>query len=208
MKKVDEIFEGDTYTHIVRELQESDKNSSFGDRVLPIKYASTNEPKTLPGRNKGLVLMVDAHSDLLAAGSIDSDFDGFNGIIGPGGSFPLLGLEGFEIRPGHNNIVALTGSQIDADPSLRDLAISDRQCLFPDENTGMKLHKNYTYMNCVFECSLLFAQEKLQVSISMSIFYEWLLCTKVFCAFFSTYSWALIFFGKKISVQKQFAICW
>ena len=74
----------------------------------------------------------------------------------------MLGLEGFEIRPGHNNIVALTGSQVDADPSLRDLAVSDRQCLFADESADMKLHKNYTYMNCVFECSLLFAQAKLQ----------------------------------------------
>ena len=35
-----------------------------------------------------------------AAGSVDSDVDGFVGFVGPSSSFPLMSQEGFEIMPG------------------------------------------------------------------------------------------------------------
>jgi len=162
MKKADDIFKGDLYPTLVRYLGDTDTISSMTDSTPPIKYTEANEPNTLPGRNKGLFLMVDAHTDLLAAGSIDSDFDGFTAVIGPTGSFPMTGIEGFEIRPGYNNIISLSGSQVTADQDLRNLAITDRNCLFEDESSGMILHKNYSYSNCIFECSLLFAKQKLQ----------------------------------------------
>ena len=37
---------------------------------------------------KGLMLMLDAHSDLFAAGSVDSDYEGFTGLISASHSFP------------------------------------------------------------------------------------------------------------------------
>jgi hypothetical protein len=101
--------------------------------------------------------MLDAHTDLFAPGSVDSDFEGFLGLISPSGTFPQMLLEGFEIKPGHNNIISLTGSRIDADDSLKDLAVTERKCKFSTENSDMKIHKNYTYQNCIFECSLLYA---------------------------------------------------
>jgi len=162
MKNVDDIYKGDLYPRVIRNQQDFDNQNSFSDSKVPVKYAEENEPKTLPGRNKGLVLMVDAHTDLLAPGTIDSDFDGFTGLIGPTGSFPLMGIEGFEIRAGFNNIVSLSGSQVNADLELKNLAIKDRKCRFADESSDMELHKTYTYMNCVFECSLLYAEKKLK----------------------------------------------
>jgi len=32
--------------------------------------------------------------------------------------------------------------------------------LTPDEHSEMKIHKNYTYFNCILECSLYYALDK------------------------------------------------
>ena len=162
MKRADTVYKGELYAKTIHSLQDFDNAHSFSDSRLPTTYVEAHEPRPLPGRNKGLVIMVDAHTDLLAPGSIDSDFDGFVGVIGPRGSFPLMGIEGFEIRPGYNNIITMHGSRVNADPDLRNLAEADRNCRFEDESSDLILHQNYTYTNCVFECSLFFAQKKLQ----------------------------------------------
>lgn len=52
------------------------------------------------GIKKGLVLMLDAHSDILSPGSVDNDFEGFTGLISPQNSFPMIGYNGFRIKPG------------------------------------------------------------------------------------------------------------
>ena len=163
IKAAEDIFQGQTYPQIVTQLQQEDKNSSFRDNTLPKAYLDNQEPTTLPGRNKGLVLMIDAHTNLFAASSVNSDYQGFMGLISSSGSFPFIMQEGFEIRPGHNNIIALSGSQVIADDSLRGLSVQDRQCQFSDENQDMKIHNDYTYYNCMFECSLLYAQSQLQI---------------------------------------------
>jgi hypothetical protein len=56
------------------------------------------------GINKGLTVMLDAHNDLLADGSVDSDFEGFVGFIGKRDSFPSTIDSGFQIRPGKENV--------------------------------------------------------------------------------------------------------
>ena len=77
--------------HVVSSLLESD---------VPESFASGGEPTSQPGRSKGLVVLLDSHSDVLSAGSVDSDFDGFLGVINPSGSFPFTSYSGFDIRPG------------------------------------------------------------------------------------------------------------
>jgi len=168
MKAAEDIFQGKTYSKLVTELQNSDKLAAFTDSQVTKSYADNNEPKTLPGRNKGLLLMLDAHSDLFAAGSVDSDYEGFSGLISSSQSFPYTAQEGFVIKPGHDNIIALTGTEIKAEDTLRDLSQNSRQCLFPDENSTMKIYQNYTYSNCIFECSLLYAKEMLADKYNMS----------------------------------------
>ena len=168
MKAADEIFQGKTYSKLVTELQEADKQAAFTDSQVTKNYADNSEPKTLAGLNKGLLLMLDAHSDLFAAGSVDSDYEGFTGLISSSQSFPYTAQEGFVIKPGHNNIIALTGTEIKADDTLRELSQDSRQCLFPDENSTMKIYHNYTYSNCIFECSLLYAKDKLAQTYNLS----------------------------------------
>ena len=67
---------------------------------VPDNFASGEEPTSQPGRSKGLVVLLDSHSDVLSEGSVDSDFDGFLGVINPSGSFPFTSYSGFDIRPG------------------------------------------------------------------------------------------------------------
>jgi len=132
------------------------KNSCFGifrsfstDRGFEF---AEGEPSSELGKKKGLVILLDAHSDILSpgvnftnilraafmrqtilcsfsllivwflyffwpkniiakaarnmfvnltTGSVDSDFDGFTAVVGPKNSFPMLGYNGFEIKPGH-----------------------------------------------------------------------------------------------------------
>ena len=70
MKAADDIYLGESYPQLLTRLQESDKNASFSNSIVPDWYEKKSEPKTLPGRNKGLVLILDAHTNLFAAGSL------------------------------------------------------------------------------------------------------------------------------------------
>ncbi len=141
-------------------MQTFDKNNSVIESKMPTQYILNDEPKTTSGRNKGLVLMLDAHSNLFAPGSVDTYFNGFMGLISPSSSFPLMVQQGIEIKSGQNNIIALSSTQIDADERLRDLNPKDRNCLFSDEVSDIKIHKQYSYFNCIFECSLFHALDQ------------------------------------------------
>lgn len=81
IRAAEDIFQGETFAKLVSDRQKFDKNSSFVDTTLPKKYTLNNEPTTLPGRNKGLILMLDAHTDLLNSGSVNSDQEGFLGLV-------------------------------------------------------------------------------------------------------------------------------
>ena len=47
--------------------------------------------------------------------------------------------------------------KIDADDNMRQLDVEERQCIFYDESSSLRIYQNYTYENCIFECSLLAA---------------------------------------------------
>jgi hypothetical protein len=54
------------------------------------------------GRSKGLSLMLDAHSDLIAASSIPDDFRGFLAVIDSRTQYPITSGKSVLIRPGHS----------------------------------------------------------------------------------------------------------
>ena len=45
-------------------------------------------------------MILDAHSDMYSAGSLNIDTQGFLGLVKPRGSFPLTAIGSFDIRPG------------------------------------------------------------------------------------------------------------
>ena len=162
LKAAQDIYRDKTYSSIVKNLQDLEKKNSEYNSSLPDWYLISGEPKTLVGKNKGLFVMLDAHSDLLAPTSLDQDYMSFTGLISNRESFPLMRQAGFGIKPGHHNKIILSGMQVDADENMRSLDIIGRQCIFHDESSDMKIFKNYTYANCIFECTLLAASEKYQ----------------------------------------------
>jgi acid-sensing ion channel, other len=168
MKAADDIFVDSKYSKLVKELQKFDYDNSFENSTLPETYTSRGEPKTQSGRNMGLKVVLDAHSDTVESFSISRDFEGFTVFVMDPGSFPLSNLKGFEVKPGHNNLVAVSAQKIDADDDLRGLKPATRKCLFPDETDHVKLHKSYSQANCYLECSLIFAQNKLAQEQNMS----------------------------------------
>ena len=50
--------------------------------------------------DEGLTVILDAHSDIFSAGSVNDDTQGFLGLVKPRGSFPLTSIGSFDIRPG------------------------------------------------------------------------------------------------------------
>ena len=161
IKAADDIFIENTFTRNLQRMQKFDKNASLLPNKLPKWYIEGNEPTTVPSKNKGLVVMLDAHSDLLSVGSIDSDLQGFTAFIGPSGSFPLMSQRGIKVRPGYINSITLTSSKITADSNMKSLDPIKRNCLFNDEYQNLQVHKEYSYLNCKLECILTFTQNEI-----------------------------------------------
>jgi len=159
MKAADEIYKESIFRDTLQAMQRLDKANSFST----LDYLSTdviiNEPQV--GIKKGLTVLLDTHSDSLFLGSYDEDFHDFTTIIQSSGSFPLMSQKGLIVRPGHNNLITLTSSIIQAHESIRYLNKEDRNCLFPEENSNLTIHKKYSYANCKFECSFGYAKEKI-----------------------------------------------
>ncbi len=160
MKAADKIYIETTYRNMLEKRQDMDKSLSYQNIKLSQEYVDKGEPKTIAGQNKGLILLLDTHSNQAVPGSLDGDFSGFTAVIQSSDSFPLMSQEGLHIRPGFNNIITLTSSQVVSDHSMRDLKHNDRNCLFPEETGNLKIHKQYSYLNCKFECILFYAQEQ------------------------------------------------
>jgi hypothetical protein len=146
----------------MNDLKLKDKAAAFQNATPPDWYLQNGEPTTRAGINSGLMVYLDAHTDLLEALSIDSDIGGFNALISPRTDFPLTFQRGFEVKAGHKNLIALTATKIDADDSIAKIEPERRNCRFDYEAEQLKLHKNYSQANCFLECALFYAQAKLQ----------------------------------------------
>ena len=162
MDAADEIFAGSTFPGLISLLDSQDRNSSFTNPNVPKSYILNNEPQVQPGQNKGLLVMLDAHSDLFSASSVGSDNEGFVALVHPSGSFPFTMLDGFKVQPGHLNSVALSGTSIDAEDDIRPIDPVDRNCYFSDETDQLQLHQVYSQSNCDFECSIEYAKQRMQ----------------------------------------------
>ena len=160
MKAANEIYHSGPYSRIIIKLQDADAAASFANSTKPEWYLSASEPTSLAGHNKGLFLVLDAHSDQFKATTVSNDFNGLIALINPSGSFPNSYYERFIIQPGHLNSISISATRVDAADNMKDMDINDRQCLFSNENTDLKIHLEYSHTNCIFECSLLYAREK------------------------------------------------
>ena len=65
-----------------------------------------------------------------------------------------------KIKPGHHNNIALTVTQISADSTIKTIDSNRRKCFFGDEVNEIKMHRKYSQVNCIFECSLAQAKKE------------------------------------------------
>ena len=163
MKSAEDIFIHGTFSRLITNLQENDKKKSFDQNSFNNDLSNMGGTRSEPGLSEGLTVILDAHSDILSASSVDSNTHGFTGLISSRGSFPQRMLRSFEIKPGHNNLVAVSGTIIESDIELMQIAPAARNCYFEWENSLMKIYNNYTQANCLFECNLFYAQKQMQL---------------------------------------------
>ena len=63
-------------------------------------YAAKKDPNSQAGTQMGLIVMLDAHTDMLTEFSVTDDFDGFTTIVTTPSDFPLMYQQGFGIKAG------------------------------------------------------------------------------------------------------------
>ncbi len=164
MQAADKIFKESQYQKNILAMQSQDIEYSVEKQKKPPKsYSDNNEPIPQAGINKGLSLILDAHTDLISPASVEKDFKGFIAVVDAIDSFPLTEQKSIYLRPGFDNLVALAATDIKADDGIRNLDSVVRNCYFKDEHP-LKLNKDYSQASCMLECQLEYAQNNMTQS--------------------------------------------
>ncbi len=162
MEKADVIFQESRFQKSIGRLQALDREEgkSLAKFQMPEWYSERNEPTAQAGVSKGLSLVLDAHTDLLAAGTVSEDFQGFFAVVDARDAYPQTDLKNIRIRPGYDNLVALSAVDVTANKRIKDVDIDDRQCYFRDEYK-LELHSYYTQASCMLECRIAYVQQNI-----------------------------------------------
>ena len=134
--------------------QNSESALAYNKSTMAELIEDPKEPYPQAGTNKGLIVLLDAHTNLQSPGSVSYDHQGFTVAVESKENYPLTKYEGFFVRPGHVNLVALTATKISATERLRTIPPEKRKCLFKEETAKLVMHKEYTQYNCLLECIL------------------------------------------------------
>ena len=161
MEKAEAIFKKSQYATMVSQMQEQDAKYSFEKNELPEWYTGSKEPHTQPGQDKGLHLVLDAHTNRVSSGTVSDNFRGFVTVVDGPDKYPLTSRKSFLIRPGKANYVAINSIQVEAEPGVKKVNAMKRDCYFTNEYP-LDMHKNYSQSNCLLECFIQFARNKMQ----------------------------------------------
>jgi len=104
------------------------------------------------GKNSGIQLVLDLHSNMLAFGSLAEDFNTFNILIEGEGDIPLLSESGISIQPGREHFLDFSAEQV-VSRDIKSLTPEKRKCLFSSEG-NLRYSDKYSLSNCMFECQL------------------------------------------------------
>jgi len=162
----EEIYRASKFSTSVANLQKQNVLDSFESPTSPPDHWGElgHEPRpeidmtTEIGKNRGLTLIIDAHSDILSPSTVQDDFEGFMSIVNSRSMFPSLFEKGFVVRPGHENLVAMGAISTKADPDIIGIRPEKRNCYFRHEHR-LAMHKLYSQSGCTFECKLAVGRE-------------------------------------------------
>ena len=153
LDKAEKMFKDGKYKDMVQKMQNRDKSLSYDRNVHSYEtWEESNEPVAEAGISKGLQVILDAHSNLLAGGTVPGDFYGFYAIIDAKDQYPMTSRKSILLRPGHNNLVSMSATKITS-KDINHIEPSKRNCLFPGDKE-MNVHNNYSQGNCILECQL------------------------------------------------------
>ena len=160
-EKAEEMFLEGTFSEQITKMQGKDKDGAFEEAKLSQLYLTNNEPISYPGTDNGLRLVLDSHSDRLSSGSIGDMFRGFLVLIEGSNVFPQASRSSFVLRPGNENDVVLSASQIYGGKGTKETKPNDRSCYFSDEYS-LESFKKYSKDNCILECSIEYARNQMK----------------------------------------------
>ena len=158
MKKADQVLKTGRYTEAISARQSRDTESAFETKAVPPCYKDNQEPIPEAGRNKGLTLIIDGHSNKVSAGTVKENFNGFTTLVDDKHKFPLLSVTSLISRPGYESNIKVDAIKLEAKNEVRKYAPVRRNCYFPDEYK-LKIHQKYSQFNCIFECKAEFASK-------------------------------------------------
>ena len=156
MRKAEAVLKESKYTQAISIRQSEDAKHAFDSNELPKWYTNNKEPTPEAGRNKGLMLVVDGHSNKQSAGTVKENFRGFITLVDDNNKFPLTSLTNLMARPGYENNIKVSAIKLDAKNEIRQYGAHRRNCYFPDEYK-LQVHQRYSQFNCLFECETEFA---------------------------------------------------
>ena len=149
MEKADQILKESKYTEAISERQSEDSELAFETKDLPTWYVEKREPNPQAGRNKGLMLIIDGHSNKVSSGTVSENVNGFLTLVGDKDSFPMLSLTSLIARPGYENNINVDAINLESKIETRKYEPRRRNCYFPDEY-NLDTHQHYSQFNCVF----------------------------------------------------------
>ena len=158
MEKADEVLKKSKYTDAIGARQSEDSKFAFEESDPPQWYTNNQEPTPQAGRNKGLMLIVDGHSNKISAGTVKENFEGFITLVDDNDKFPLLSSTGLISRPGFESNIKVDAISLETKDETRKYLPGRRNCYFPDEYK-LDYHQRYSQFNCIFECKEEFASK-------------------------------------------------
>lgn len=160
MNKADQLFIDSQFTKLIMDIQSENRQNAFDNGTKPEWFDDLYFPEE--GSSVGLEVVLDAHSDIIGPETVFGDFEGFKVLIDSPLNFPFVKKKGFHVKPGHENLIAISAVDIDADVTIKSVSPLKRKCLFGDETDGMIFHTVYTQANCFLECSMSLAHEEIR----------------------------------------------
>ena len=160
MESAESLYRDGKYVQTLQKLQTKDKLLAFpsNDERTELK-----DPKPQAGIKRGLMLILDAHTNLLASGSVSDELRGFFAIVNSRNGYPMTITDALLIKPGVGNNVGISAVNVEADNGIRAIAPEVRKCYFSDEKS-LSIHKVYSQSNCYFECNLNFARKNIALA--------------------------------------------
>ena len=112
----------------------------------------TEKVKSQVGRENGLRLVLDLHSNLISLGTMDQQHDAFKLFIGQPEEFPMMRERSLHLQPGKEHFVELAATVVSS-KDIKGITSQARDCFFKDEG-GLEFYKEYTFSNCRLECAI------------------------------------------------------